>query len=132
MNAHQLDAHGVIVNTVVVESLDALPNLVDAKIGGSIGDQVVGGTVFAMPRAPIVPQKVTRRQALSALRIKNITAAMVEVAIMAMPVSQLQIDLALIDFRESLEFEYDWPLIVPLCTAMGLNRDELFILAGSL
>lgn len=87
---------------------------------------------IAAAAAPVVPQKVTRRQALSALRINNITAAMVEAAIMAMSVTQLQIDLALIDFRESLEFDIDWPLIVPLCAVMGLNRDELFILAGSL
>jgi hypothetical protein len=51
---------------------------------------------------------------------------------MALPTSQLNIDLALIDFRESLEFEYTRPLVVQLCTAMGLDRDDLFRLAGSL
>lgn len=38
MNAHQLDASGVIINTIVVESLDFLPGLVDAEAGGAIGD----------------------------------------------------------------------------------------------
>jgi hypothetical protein len=89
--------------------------------------------IDARRAAPLpVPAKVTRRQALSALRIKNISAAAIEVAIMALPTSQLNIDLALIDFRESLEFEYTRPLVIQLCTAMGLDRDDLFRLAGSL
>jgi hypothetical protein len=37
MRAHILE-NGVIVNTVEVDSLDALENLVDASNGGSIGD----------------------------------------------------------------------------------------------
>ena len=81
---------------------------------------------------PVVPFKVTRRQALSALRINSVTSADVEAAIEAMPVPQLQKDLALIEFRESQEFEYARPLVIQMCAAMGLDRDELFILAGSL
>lgn len=97
-----------------------------------IGPASVDEYVPPAPSLPTPPKKVTRRQALSALRINNITAPMVEVAIMNLPLTQLQIDLALIDFRESFEFEYDWPLMAPMCAAMGLNRAELFILAGSL
>lgn len=47
MNAHQLDANGVIVNTIVVESLDFLPNLVEATEGG-IGWTYANG-VFTAP-----------------------------------------------------------------------------------
>lgn len=45
MRAHQLDANGVIINTIVVDSLDVIPGLVDASIGGQIGDKIVGGVV---------------------------------------------------------------------------------------
>ncbi len=82
--------------------------------------------------APLVPTKVTRRQALSALRIKNITAAMVESTINGLPLSQLDKDLALIEFQDSLEFEYERPLVKLMCQVMGLDRAELFIKAASL
>ena len=53
MKAHQLDADGVIINTIVVDSLDFLPNLVDASLGGAIGDRVSGTHVVpALP--PVV------------------------------------------------------------------------------
>ncbi|NML62274.1 hypothetical protein HHL21_14550 [Massilia sp. RP-1-19] len=39
MNAHQLDADGVIINTIVVDDLNALTNLIDAALGGRIGDR---------------------------------------------------------------------------------------------
>lgn len=51
MRAHLLALDGqTIENTVEVESLNDLPGLVDAAIGGSIGDRVVAGV--------IVPQAV--------------------------------------------------------------------------
>jgi hypothetical protein len=48
MRAHVLSA-GVIVNTIEVDSLDAMPGLVDADIGGSIGDSIAGGVVVPKP-----------------------------------------------------------------------------------
>lgn len=51
MNAHQLDADGVIINTIVVDSLDVFPRLVDADIGGRIGDSIVNGAVVLKPAA---------------------------------------------------------------------------------
>jgi hypothetical protein len=87
---------------------------------------------MAAAALPAVPQKVTRRQALSALRISGVTAAMVETAIDELPVSDLEKDLALIEFRESLEFEYTRPLTVQMCIVMGLNRGDLFRLADTL
>jgi len=62
MNAHQLDDDGVIINTIVVESLDVFPSLVDASIGGQRGDSVVNGAVIPKPltkdeiNAPILAQ----------------------------------------------------------------------------
>lgn len=46
MRAHQLAPNGVITNTIVVDSLDVFPNLVDASIGGKIGDSIVDGLLI--------------------------------------------------------------------------------------
>lgn len=46
MRAHILDKDGVIANTIIVTSLDFLPGLVDAAIGGQIGDKIVNGQVI--------------------------------------------------------------------------------------
>jgi len=49
MKAHVIE-NGVVVNTIVVESLDVLPNLVDAEIGGAIGNHYVNGAFVIPPR----------------------------------------------------------------------------------
>jgi hypothetical protein len=50
MRAHLLDANGVITNTIVIDSLDLFPDwhLVDASIGGQIGDSIVNGIVVPL------------------------------------------------------------------------------------
>jgi hypothetical protein len=48
MKAHQIE-NGIVVNTIIVESLDFLPNLVDAENGGEIGDLFDGNT-FTKPQ----------------------------------------------------------------------------------
>lgn len=55
MRAHQLDGNGVILNTIEVESLDFLPNLIDASNGGQIGDSIVDGVI--VPRSTVTEQK---------------------------------------------------------------------------
>lgn len=62
MNAHQLDAGGVIINTIVVESLDFMPNLIEATEGG-IGWTYANG-VFTAPPEPeiVVPPESTKEQ----------------------------------------------------------------------
>lgn len=65
MNAHQLDADGVILNTIVVDSLTVFPHLVSASIGGSIGDKVVNGAVVPKPTAaPTIGQYTAAIQAM--------------------------------------------------------------------
>jgi hypothetical protein len=66
MRAHQIE-NGVVVNTIEVESLDFLPNLIEAT-EGSIG-WLWDGENFIAPVAPPapVPQQVTMRQACLAL-----------------------------------------------------------------
>jgi hypothetical protein len=48
MRAHVIE-NGVVVNTIEVESLDFLPNLVDAENGGTIGDLYENGQ-FTTPQ----------------------------------------------------------------------------------
>lgn len=52
MQAHIIEG-GFVVNTIVVDSLDALPGvtLVDAGLGGKIGDELVNGE-FISPEPP--------------------------------------------------------------------------------
>ena len=69
MNAHQLDANGVIINTIVVESLDFLPNLVEATEGG-IGWTYANGVFTAPPEPEVVtPVASTKEQLLDELQI---------------------------------------------------------------
>lgn len=52
MNAHELDGNGLILNTIVVESLDFSPGLVDAdQIGGCKGDSIIDGVLVKTPPA---------------------------------------------------------------------------------
>jgi hypothetical protein len=60
MNAHQLDANGVILNTIVVDSLNVFPNLIDALVGGSAGDTWNGTAIVKKPR-DVEAEKVSVR-----------------------------------------------------------------------
>lgn len=66
MRAHELDQDGTILNTIEVESLGSLPGktLVDASIGGSIDDRIIGGVVI--PRPMPQPTIGERRAAIQA------------------------------------------------------------------
>lgn len=58
MRAHIIGASGVILNTIEVASLDWVPDygfgLLDASVGGSIGDSIVGGAVVPAAADPAV------------------------------------------------------------------------------
>lgn len=71
MNAHVIKG-GIIVNTIVVDSLDFLPGLVDAKVGGAIGDGWDGSQVI--PQAPPKPdpEKVDIETLVNALLKKSV------------------------------------------------------------
>jgi|ERR1700741_1301358 len=88
------------------------------------------------PVAPstIVPTVVPRRRALQALRLAGITSGMIETAL-ANALTGVQLDLALIEFHESLEFERDRPLVKSLGPLLGLTAEQidvLFIQAAAL
>ena len=50
MNAHVIE-NGIVVNTIVVDSLDFMPNLVEAGVGG-IGWSYDGVTFTPPPEEP--------------------------------------------------------------------------------
>lgn len=82
-----------------------------------------------------VPHSVTRRQALQQLRLEGITEAQIETQIMALPITDLQKDLALIELRESQFFERNRPLVATLAAMLGKDdaqADEMFINASRL
>lgn len=51
MKAHVIE-NGLVVNTIVVDSLDFLPNLVSAEDGGAIGNRYENG-LFVAPEPDI-------------------------------------------------------------------------------
>ncbi len=61
MRAHVIE-NGVVVNTIEVESLDFLPNLVDGESGGSIGDLYENGQ-FIKPEPVVDPLEYQRQRA---------------------------------------------------------------------
>lgn len=48
MRAHVIE-NGIVINTIEVESLDFLPNLVDGESGGAIGDLYQSGQFIKPP-----------------------------------------------------------------------------------
>lgn len=136
MRAHQLDANGVIINTILVDTLDILPNLVDADIGGNIGDKIVDGVVVAaeiVVPAKVVPTSVTRRQARQALLLKGILDK-VDAAIAGIG-DATQRGLAKIEWEDSQVFERSRPFLIQIGAALGLDSaglDDLFIFAATL
>ena len=133
MNAHIIDAHGVIINTIVTDSLDFMPGLIDANIGGGIGDSVVDGVLVPRPIEAVVllvPQTVTRRQALQAL-IRRGHDDDVASALSAIP-DPIHRKLAQAEFAASSVFERQRPLVLSIGAALGLDLDDLFIFAATL
>lgn len=62
MNAHQIDANGVILNTIVVDSLNVFPNLIDASVGGTAGDTWNGTAIVNKPRDVEAEKVAVRNQ----------------------------------------------------------------------
>ena len=64
MIAHQV-VNGVIVNTIVIDSIDDLPGLISAEDGGTIGDLYDNGNIIKHIPVPIVepPDKLAELEA---------------------------------------------------------------------
>ena len=85
MKAHELDANGVIINTIVVNSLDVLQNLVSAAAGGGIGDSIINGVLIPRTIEPAVAAQpvVTTAQIRLALQAAGMTEAAVDALFIA-------------------------------------------------
>lgn len=86
-------------------------------------------------KKPPVPQSITRRQGLQQLRIEGITSTQIVACINAMEITQLEKDLALIEYEESQVFERSRPLVAMLGAMLGKDSagiDTMFIAASNL
>lgn len=129
MRAHVIN-DGVIANTIEVDSLDVIPGLVDASIGGSIGDSIVNGAVVPKPAPPApVPESVSPRQIREALMDAGLFDA-VDGAVAASGDRKLQ------NWWEfATEFQRMNPHVLAMAQALGVTDaqlDGIWILAGSL
>lgn len=146
--AHSLDADGVILTTIMVTSLD-FPGLrlVDASIGGRVGDSVIaferevdGDIVVESELVPVpvpvvappVPRSVTMRQARLALLGAGMLDA-VNQAIAGMAGDQGQA--ARIEWEYSQEVQRHRGLVAAMAQILSLSEqqlDDLFITAAAL
>lgn len=68
MQAHVIE-NGVVVNTILVDSLDFMPNLIEATEGG-IGWTYANGVFTAPPEPEIVtPSNPTKEELLAELQV---------------------------------------------------------------
>lgn len=131
MRAHIIE-NGIVTNTIEVESLDFLPNLIDGSEGG-IGWTWDGETLAPPPAPPVpIPSSVTMRQARLALLAAGNLAG-VDAAIEALPEpSRTQ---AQIEWEYSQEVQRSNPLLTLIAPALGLDDeglDTLFAQAATL
>ncbi len=127
MNAHQIQA-GVVINTIVVNNITDLPDLIEATTGG-IGWLWDGTTLTAPPSPPTpVPTSVTMRQARLALLAAGLLDS-VETAITAAGVA------AKIEWDYATEVQRSSGLVPAMATALGMTEaqiDALFVAASTL
>lgn len=132
MRAHVIE-NGVVVNTVEVETLDALPGLVATQANEGIG-WLYDGISFTSPPQPTpsVPQEVTMRQARLALLDAGLLAN-VQPAINSL--NEPDKTKAQIEWEYSNALQRSNPFVTVLGTALDLNNealDNLFITAAKL
>lgn len=78
----------------------------------------------------LVPQTVTRRQARQALLLRGYLDR-IPATIAAIPDTTAR-RMAEIEWEDAREFDRQRPLVISMGAALGINLDELFILAGTL
>ena len=125
----------MVTNTIEVESLSILPNLLDASFGGGIGWLWDGETLTPPPPPPpVIPSVVTMAQARKALILGGVSITAVNAAIAAI-VDPVERQLAETDWEYSTTVRRDSALVASLAPALGLTDeqiDELFVLAATL
>ena len=131
MKAHVI-SDGLITNTIEVDSLDFMPNLIDAT-SGKIGDGYVNGVIVPHTPAVPVPQSVTRAQAKLALLQAGLLGS-IQPAIDAIS-DATQRTASQIEWDDRLTFERSNGTLVTMATALGMTDaqiDALFIAAATL
>lgn len=132
MRAHQINGAGLILRTVIVNTLDDMPGLIDASIGGGVGDSVIAGVLVPAPVVVPVPAAVTMRQARLVMHSAGLLGP-VSAAIAAMP--EPAKTAATIEWEYSNELQRDHALVTALGAALGLTSsqvDDLFRAAAAL
>ena len=130
MRAHIIE-NGVVVNTIEVESLSFLPNLIDASLGGSIGDSYINGEFIKPTQPKVVPSIVTMRQARLALLDANLLDNVEQVLNLLPEPMKSE---AKIDWEYAAEVRRDWPTLNQIAEYLDLTEefiDDMFILAAS-
>ena len=115
MRAHIIE-NNKVVNTIEVESLDFMPNLIDGSIGG-IGWKYENGELIE-PIVPIeVPQTITPRQ----LRLQLLAISLLdEVETLCSADKAMSIW-----FKYSLDFQREHPMIEAMAVQLGLTQDDM-------
>lgn len=132
LRAHVLNDDGVIINTIVVDSLDTMPGLVDARSGGSIGEVFSGGANAAPPPAPAPPTIVTMRQARRALLDAGLLDAVaVAIAGIADDTQRARAD---VEWSTARDVDRNNPFTQFMAASLGLTNadmDALFLAASN-
>ena len=127
MRAHIIE-NGVITNTVVVNNLTDIPNLVAAVGNEGIGWSYDGESFNPPPLSPLqIPQEITMRQARLVL-LENGLLANVQTAIGSLP--EPSKTKAQIEWDYSNALQRDNSFVAVLGAALGLTDedvDNLFI-----
>ena len=123
MNAHQLNEDGLIINTIVVDDINVFPGLVNASIGGSVGDSVINGVLVLKADPPVeVPQSVPMLSAKLAL-INGGHITLVNDTINAIPGTDGDIARA---YWESSQYVHRHnPIVLMMQGVLELSEDEL-------
>lgn len=132
MRAHIIE-NGTITNTIEVESLDFLPNLIDASIGGGIGWGYIDGMLTEPAPIPEpIPTTVSMRQArLALLQIGKLA----DVATVIDSLPEPQKSAARIEWEYALDVARTWPTLLALAPLLELDDaalDALFVEADKL
>ena len=131
MNAHQIQ-NGVVINTIVVDSLDVFPDLIEATHGG-IGWTWDGETLTAPPAPPTpIPQSVNMRKARLALHAAGLLTS-VDAAIASMPEPDRTTASITWEFAETVDRGFGMvPAIAAILGMSDTQIDDLFIAAAKL
>lgn len=133
MRAHVIK-NGVVVNTIIVDSLDALPDLIPAT-HGDIGWLWDGQTLSEPLASPTpVPSEVSNAQAREALIRSGISIASVDAALAAIS-DPVEREVAVTQWEYRSSIRRDAGLVVSMAGAMNLTPaqvDDLFRLAATL